>query len=363
MKRFFLIFTLALGALFLSSCEYDDDALWQRVDQLQSQVNANAEDIAALSALVDALNKGKVITAVTPTEEGYTLSFSDGTSVSLTNGEDGDSFFVSVEQRDGMVIITLADGRVIRIPSIEYELRVLSFEDEDVAFEPYTLDYAQATISLWSDLVDSKQYGGKLLYNDYANVAYAWNDAGNTCLASSFTGPYWNGGHAISNYVLADFQTLPEGTSAWYELQLATLAGGHDGSQNFCVVNKGSSISFSDGVERVIDHMWITNTTYVINSLIYGDQYAAPAGEDSWLKLVATGYNAAGERTAEAEHLLCDGKEAILTTWECFDLSQLGEVARVEFGIVGSDDLCGDWGLNTPAYFAYDDVAVRFTTE
>ncbi len=43
-----------------------------------------------------------------------------------------------------------------------------------------------------------------------------------------------------------------------------------------------------------------------------------------------------------------------------FDLSTLGKVARVEFTMQGSADLCGDWGLNTPAYFAYDDVTVRF---
>ena len=40
----------------------------------------------------------------------------------------------------------------------------------------------------------------------------------------------------------------------------------------------------------------------------------------------------------------------------------LGAGARVGFNIVGSDDLYGSYGLNTPAYFAYDDVAVRFDT-
>jgi len=38
----------------------------------------------------------------------------------------------------------------------------------------------------------------------------------------------------------------------------------------------------------------------------------------------------------------------------------LGEVVSVGFNLVGSADLYGDWGLNAPAYFAYDDVAVRF---
>lgn len=363
MKRFFTILTLALSAFAMTACEYDDEALWGKVNELESQVNANTEDIATLSALVDALNKGKVITSVEQTEQGYTLTLSDGSTITLRNGEDGDSFFVSVVEENGVVVITLADGRVIRIPVIDYELRTLSFEDADALFEPYTLSYADATVAVWSDLIDAAQYGGRLLYNDFENVAYAWNDEGNTYLSSSFTGPFWNGGHAISNYVLADYATLPEGASAWYELQLATLDGGHDGSENFCVVNKGSSFSFSNGGQYVIDHMWVTNITYTLNSLFVGDAYAAPAGEQSWFKIVATGYNAAGERTSEAEHLLCRGKDDIQTEWERFDLTPLGEVARVEFAIVGSDDLCGEWGLNTPAYFAYDDVVVRFKTE
>ncbi|MBO4993875.1 MAG: hypothetical protein J6C60_06390, partial [Alistipes sp.] len=237
MKRFFTILTLALSAFAMTACEYDDEALWGKVNELESQVNANTEDIATLSALVDALNKGKVITSVEQTEQGYTLTLSDGSTITLRNGEDGDSFFVSVVEENGVLVITLADGRVIRIPVIDYELRTLSFEDEDALFEPYTLSYADATITVWSDLIDAAQYGGRLLYNDFENVAYGWADEGNTYLSSSFTGPFWNGGHAVSNYVLADYENLPEGASAWYELQLATLDGGHDGSENFCVVN------------------------------------------------------------------------------------------------------------------------------
>ena len=48
------------------------------------------------------------------------------------------------------------------------------------------------------------------------------------------------------------------------------------------------------------------------------------------------------------------------TTWQKWDLSVLGEVVSVALNIVGSADLYGDWGLNAPAYFAYDDIAVRF---
>ena len=130
-RKIFVVLAFVLLASAFTSCEYDDSGLWDKLNSLEQQVDANKEDIATLTSLVEALNKGKVIVSTTQTENGYTLTFSDGSSVSITNGEDGDSFFVSIVEQDGMVIITLADGRVIKLPVINYELRVLTFEDED----------------------------------------------------------------------------------------------------------------------------------------------------------------------------------------------------------------------------------------
>jgi len=90
MKRFFFFAALCVSAMALASCEFDDSDLWQKVDEMQQQIDTNAEDIATLTALVDAMNNGKVITNVEKTEEGYTLTFSDGSTISLRNGEDGE---------------------------------------------------------------------------------------------------------------------------------------------------------------------------------------------------------------------------------------------------------------------------------
>ena len=105
--------------------------------------------------------------------------------------------------------------------------------------------------------------------------------------------------------------------------------------------------------------MYVTNTCYVLNSLLYGDGFAPPATDESLFKIVAYGYDAADNQTASTELVLCKGTEAI-TEWVKFDLSVLGKVAKVVFNFAPSDDLVGIYGMNTPAYFAYDDVAVRF---
>ena len=75
------------------------------------------------------------------------------------------------------------------------------------------------------------------------------------------------------------------------------------------------------------------------------------------MAIVATGYNG-DEKTGEAKLYLCNGPKEIVTDWTKFDLSGLGKVTRVTFNVTGSSD--NGYGFSQPAYFAYDDVAVRF---
>ena len=392
MKKFFQMVAFASLTVAMSAC-YNDDELWNKVDELEMKVEANASDIATLSALVDALNNGKVIVGTQQTENGYVLTFNDGSQVSVLNGKDGadgkdgangkdgesgangDSFFTSIEETDDIVIITLADGRVIKLPkALDYELRVLTFEDEDTKFTPYSLDYANKTISKWSELVDDAQYGGTLTYNNYGEATYYWYDENNTEIEHSFTTPYWGGGHAISNFVIENYETLPNGYYGWYELQFATPIGGHNNSKNFCVHNgyqddynsqiydgKLAWFSFKGGKEQVVDHMFVTNTCYVLNSLMYGDGFNSPATDDTWVKIVAYGYNANEEEVGTSEFYLCNTGRRFVTDWQKWDLSSLGKVNKIVFNFAASDDQIGSYGLNCPAYFAYDDVAVQFT--
>ena len=423
------VLCLALGVAAtltaLVGCSYDDEAIWTKFDELEEEVDQNREDITTLTALMDALSNGKVITSTETTEEGVVLTFSDGSTVTIKNGadgkdgangadgkdgkdgedgedgkdgingadgkdgedgKDGDSMFESIEETDTEVIITLTDGRVIRLPKATddetggeeggeekptYELRTLTFEDVDAKFAGYTL-YGGAEINTWSDLIDDMQYGGSLTYTDFAEDVYYWYDEGNTELFHSFKTPYWGGGHVISNYIIEDYATLPEGHYGWYELQMANPIGGHNGSENFAVHNgyydffnsqiydaSLQTLEFADGVERVVDHMYVTNTCYVLNSLTYGDGFNAPASADTWIKVVAYGYNANGEETGSVEIALCEGG-VLVTEWVKWDLSSLGKVAKVAFNFAASEDQIGSYGMNCPAYFAYDNVAVRF---
>ena len=256
----------------------------------------------------------------------------------------------------------------VEISSTElFERRVLTFEDSDSKFDAYTLYDGSVSISKWSDLIDDTQYGGKLLYGDYSTTDYTWYDQNNTELTHSFFYVYWAGGHAISNYVNASF----EGKS--YDSQLEIPIAAHSGS-NF-VVHYGyldgynstlgygaaiQKIQFADYKERVVESMYVTNTNYFLNSVTYGDGFNAAAVESTWINLVIFGYDLNGNEVGKISvPLVATGKQ-ILMEWKRVDLTSLGKVFALGFNFEASADQCGDWGLNTPAYFAYDDVVVRF---
>lgn len=283
------------------------------------------------------------------------------------------------------VITAFAEGTQSADPSTGetqnagYELRVLTFEDAN-----YKGGTNFAGKSDWSSLIDSPQYGGSMLYGDGSGFdtlekAYKWTDSGNTELSSRLCNGYgsycyWSGGHAVSNYASSDYVTNGDFNhqltvyKAGAEGDVRT-GGGHNGSNNFAVhygykdgsqFNKTTelpALSFSDGMARVIDHMYVNNICYALNCYLNGNGLTANIGDDDWVKLIATGYDGAA-KTGEASIYLCNGPKNIVTDWTKFDLSGLGAVTKVEFNVTGSSD--NGYGFSQPAYFAYDDVAVRF---
>ena len=134
---------MALSAIVALSamvgCSYDDTALWREMEQVKDRVTSleeavikTNEDIVALQTIVDALQKNLYVVSVTPTAEGYTILFSDSTSVTISNGKDGangtNAPIISVrEDEDGNYYWTidgewlLVDGERIRANGLDGE--------------------------------------------------------------------------------------------------------------------------------------------------------------------------------------------------------------------------------------------------
>ena len=329
-----------------------------------------------------------------------TYTFADGSTFTEVK-QPSKNFTEGATQRIATTILK-SDLEV----ELDYELRILTFEDEDAKFYPYTLDYAGVEITTWSDLVDDPQYGGPLTYADMMSAMYTWWDEGNTELYHLFPDNYaycyWGGGHAISNYWGEGFDDEDRdrhiakyygeeyvaenaGNDAllgWFNLQLMVPVQPHSGD-NFCVhygykdfysyVENLPEIAFADGEARVIDHMWVTNTNYTLNQLYMGVKSEAGNSfggnwtgltEDAWLKIVAYGFDdlyadAEAEPISETEFYLVQGEDVVVD-WQKWDLSSLGAVAKVRFNFLYSEEMGGRYGFTIPGYFAYDDVAVRF---
>ena len=80
----------------LAGCKYDDSDLWNSMKNLQARVaelekvsESYQGDLDALRVIVEKLDDNVAITSVVETEEGYTIHFSDGQTVTVGKGESG----------------------------------------------------------------------------------------------------------------------------------------------------------------------------------------------------------------------------------------------------------------------------------
>ena len=350
------VFTVAL-ALFVAgsltvSC-YDDSDLRASIDDLKSQ-------LSQLQTLVTTLQKDDTVVGVTHNPDGsYTIKFKNSGDVTIKNGKDGkDGAIDFVMKGEDNYTFYFGDGSYIILPR-DYELHLLTFEDADYRGPEDILNY-------WSSKIDDPQNGGEILYGD----GCLWDDANNTFLSGGVNGAFWNGGFAISNYASDNIDE----TGADHQLEvympgldcLARSLCGNNGSDNFAVVYDAGdygtpTLTMSDGNARIIESAYVSLTCWTLGSLLNGDDYAAPMADNGFFKVTATGYLDDVE-TGQTDIYLA--KNAIFYFgWVKWNLTKLGFVDKVEFTVSGSDELYSEWGgvryLNTPAYFAIDDIAVR----
>ena len=81
---------LAAGLLGFAACTGDLEdrvtSLENRLDKLEAMVNDN---VTSIKAILEANAKAVTINSVTTTDNGYVINFSNGTTATITNGQDG----------------------------------------------------------------------------------------------------------------------------------------------------------------------------------------------------------------------------------------------------------------------------------
>ena len=104
-----------------NSCEYDDTYIRDSIKDLDERVEALEafseqiqSEISALQEIIEKLQSEVTIDNIVETEDGYTINFSDGTSITITDGEDGKDGQDGEDGKDGMtpptIIVIEEDG-------------------------------------------------------------------------------------------------------------------------------------------------------------------------------------------------------------------------------------------------------------
>jgi len=182
-----------------------------------------------------------------------------------------------------------------------------------------------------------------------------------------------DGGWSWSGFA---YSNMTDTTTAGYENQFSAYAGGGAGnSANYAIA--ALSMDWSSyrvlPVSVVFENVsavqggYFSNTTYTALDMLWGSgfskKFGGSAGSDAdWCLLTITGKNSAGNITGTVNFYLADyrftdnGNDYIVNSWEYVDLSGLGAVKSLEFLVSSSDT--GSFGMNTPAYFAMDNLII-----
>ena len=125
MRRLFTLASLFVAVAMLS-CAYDDSALLRDLNDLKNKVENLENRVDEQQVLLNALANKLTIVSIATTTEGYIITFSDNSTLTINHGKDGTDGIDGVDGKDGAIIdvewdedsasFTLADGTIIVVP-------------------------------------------------------------------------------------------------------------------------------------------------------------------------------------------------------------------------------------------------------
>jgi len=205
--------------------------------------------------------------------------------------------------------------------------------------------------------------GGNTYYRPTTDGSHDWNDSGATfSMEVAYNGAAWDG---------MTYSSVNDTTTAGFGNQYAVYGDGMG------MGDTGSyGISYQPFVQRSIvtlpvatqvQGFYVNNTTYAALSMLNGDGFARQftTASNDWFKLTIEGFDAGASSLGTVDFMLADYTGAtgsIVADWSFVDLSTLGtNVKSLGFSLSSTDN--GDYGMNTPAYFAMDNLSVTAIPE
>ncbi len=196
----------------------------------------------------------------------------------------------------------------------------------------------------------SNQPNGKIFTDQFCNFYNSY---------SSNFGGYWESGWAISS--LKDTITQP---SSFTQLLYVKDTGAYS-YKNFAVGQQDANIKITGTTTKVLDQLYINNSTFAYNSMKLGDAFAKKFGGTSgndpdFFKLTIKGFLNGFQKNDSVEFYLADFRDAnnsndyIIKNWSSVNTSILGTIDSLSFELSSSD--VGTFGINTPLFFCVDNL-------
>jgi hypothetical protein len=191
---------------------------------------------------------------------------------------------------------------------------------------------------------------------------------------ASFGNAFTDFGGGFTSWDGFAYSNTTDTTTAGFGNQYSAIAGSGAGGSSHYVITTAPftsewKVDFSSPLSLVGGGLQVTNATYAYLSMLNGDSFAkkfggATGNDADWFKLTIEGWDGATSLgTVDfylADYRFADNsQDYIVHDWAFIDLSALGgSVSKLTFSLSSSDS--GSFGMNTPAYFALDNI-VAFT--
>lgn len=184
-------------------------------------------------------------------------------------------------------------------------------------------------------------------------------------------GGYWNG-FSFSNVVNSTTQGFSNQYAAYAP---ASPGAGSGGSQNYAVAYAGSHTFFNLPTNTLLSSVSLANATYPALSMQNGDSFTKKFGggtgnDPDFFRVSLNGFddlngtgNSVGSVTVDlADFTFADNSlDYILSNWLTVDLSSISTSRSVALTFASSD--VGAFGINTPAYVAFDNLSLTAVPE
>ncbi|MGI9466295.1 MAG: DUF4465 domain-containing protein, partial [Rubripirellula sp.] len=244
--------------------------------------------------------------------------------------------------------------------AFEYSSDVIDFEDVGSGLEPQSFFNGpdpDGTIVTgpYDDIVVLGNFQSELLTfnNAYSTDFDSWNQWAYANMTDTTTAGYLNQFSAYPGKGAAD--------SATFGVGFASQGGFYDAP---LITRPADDL-------RSFGSLSVTNTTYAALSMLLGDSFAKKFGGDSgndpdFFTLSIEGLDASGQAVGQVDVFLADYQFAdnsldyILDDWVTVDLAPVSNARSLSFSLTSSD--VGGFGMNTPSYFAVDDIVMLTPT-